>query len=353
MNEHSCLLSVIIPCFNYEAYVGEAIDSVLAQQADDVEVFVVDDGSTDASWDRITAYGDRITAIRSQNQGSVTACLTAFQRTSGQFVYILDADDKLAPGALALIRPHLRPEVSKVQFMLQPIDHQGQPVRAPTPALDPTRTSQQMIDDIVRRGSYLAPPTSGNVCRRDIYESTGVPDYERTAVDGVQHLLAPFIGEVVSIDRVLGFYRIHSANESGFAKVSVERLDRVINRFSNRLAHLRQLLDSRGVAAGISFRSDYAYTGELVMIRAIVAGRSPTRQELRSYLAALEREQAGLGRRLRQLFAMLMYALPLPLARRLVRFRLNPLSLGRLQTVIKSLSTGGGRRGTTMNEGKS
>jgi glycosyltransferase involved in cell wall biosynthesis len=343
MTERKILISAIIPCFNYEAYVGEAIESVLSQNADDMEVLVVDDGSTDGSWNVIQRYNERITAIRTENRGAIAACLTGLEASSGQFVYFLDADDALCSGAIDVIRPHLKLDVSKVQFELQPIDRDGALIREPFPVLDPSLDSRALIDLIVLRGSYSTPPTSGNVCRRDLYSNCGdLGSYEQgIAIDGVSYLLAPFLGEVVSINMVLGKYRIHGNSHSGFLDMTTERLDRAINRFRDRLTHLKQLLAERGFGEGIVLHSDYAFVLDLQLMRTILVGKRPAPVLLESYLRALSREQGGLRRIALAGFAVLLFVLPVKLSGKLVRIRLNPFSFRKLKTRMKSIAAEG------------
>lgn len=66
-------ISVIIPTYNRAHCVGEALDSILAQDPPVDEVIVIDDGSTDGAADVLAGYGDRITVIRQKNAGSGAA----------------------------------------------------------------------------------------------------------------------------------------------------------------------------------------------------------------------------------------------------------------------------------------
>src|SRR5690242_13816033 len=116
-------LAVVIPCYNYAAFVERAIRSVLDQARNDCELVVVDDGSTDRSWEVIKHTGAK--AFRTQNQGARLACLFGLEKTSAPFILFLDADDELKPGALAAITDELDSGVAKLQFSLTRIDAAG------------------------------------------------------------------------------------------------------------------------------------------------------------------------------------------------------------------------------------
>lgn len=89
------LVSIIIPCWNAEAYVGEAIDSALAQTYPNIEVIVIDDGSTDGSLDVIQSFGERIRWETGPNQGACAARNRGIRLAKGEVLQFLDADDWL------------------------------------------------------------------------------------------------------------------------------------------------------------------------------------------------------------------------------------------------------------------
>jgi glycosyltransferase involved in cell wall biosynthesis len=93
-------VSAIIPVFNGEATLREAIDSAIAQNLDDLEIIVVDDGSTDATPAIIESYGTRIRHLRQVNSGPATARNLAARSAAGEYLAFLDADDKWLPGML-------------------------------------------------------------------------------------------------------------------------------------------------------------------------------------------------------------------------------------------------------------
>ena len=107
-NRSRRLVSIIIPCYNYARYLGEAIESALAQTYEPIEIIVVDDGSTDDSAEVASRYP--VIVIRQPNQGVCIAGNRGFAAAHGTFVLRLDADDRLAPTyveeTVAVLRDH-------------------------------------------------------------------------------------------------------------------------------------------------------------------------------------------------------------------------------------------------------
>ena len=91
----SPLVSILIPCFNAEHLVGQAIESALAQTWPHKEVIVVDDGSTDASLEVIRRFGGRIRWESGPNRGGNIARNRLLELSSGEWLQYLDADDYL------------------------------------------------------------------------------------------------------------------------------------------------------------------------------------------------------------------------------------------------------------------
>ncbi len=86
-------VSIIIPVYNDEAHVSHAIESALSQTMKEVEVIVVDDGSTDGTPEVLRRYDGRIKAIRQENQGPAAAMNAALRHSSGQYVSFIESDD--------------------------------------------------------------------------------------------------------------------------------------------------------------------------------------------------------------------------------------------------------------------
>jgi glycosyltransferase involved in cell wall biosynthesis len=233
-------LAVVISCYNYESFVERAIRSVLNEARDDCEVVVVDDGSTDGSWEVIRRTG--VTSFRIENSGARLACLFGLDKTRAPFVLFLDADDELKPGALGKIIDRLDPGVSKLQFPLTRIDAQGDVISAAVPSLETFRGRDELARQVLKSSVYKSPPTSGNVFRRDLCELLREAHYDKF-VDGVILFAAPFLGDVVSISEELGCYRIHGRNDSGLGRMpDAGSFERDLDRFLARMGHLRTIL---------------------------------------------------------------------------------------------------------------
>ncbi len=208
------LVSIIVNNFNYARFVGAAIDSALAQSYAPVEIIVVDDGSTDNSRDVISRYGDRVSAIFKPNGGHASAFNTGFRASHGSIVMFLDADDALLPNAVEEVVRAWRPGVAKAQFVLAHIDAQGRARGGTVPYSPAQMPDGDIRASILDAGGYIGVPTSGNAFARTVLERLlPLPESQwRQAADTPLEIIAPFLGEIVSLRKTLGCYRIHESN---------------------------------------------------------------------------------------------------------------------------------------------
>ena len=100
------MISVIVPAFNAESTISRTLDSILAQTYLDIEVLVVNDGSTDGTREIIDKYSsqcNQVKAIHIQNQGVTTARLTGVSFASGEWIGFVDSDDEIEPDMYELL----------------------------------------------------------------------------------------------------------------------------------------------------------------------------------------------------------------------------------------------------------
>jgi len=163
-------ISVVVPAYNEEPYIAEALDAIFAQTLAALEVLVVDDGSTDGTVEVVGRYGDRVHLIRQENRGCPGAFDTGFREAAGDFVALCPADDVWEPEKLEWQRDALaeHPEVDVAfgaarRFGLATGDHL-RPER--TGVLDGAWFARRMYPENV-----IADPSA--VVRRSLYLDLG------------------------------------------------------------------------------------------------------------------------------------------------------------------------------------
>jgi hypothetical protein len=207
-------VSIVIDNYNYREFVAQAIESSLAQTHDDVEVIVVDDGSTDGSVEAIQHFADRVQLIVKPNGGQGSAYNAGFAASSGEIVIFLDADDWLYPEAAANVAAAWREGVSKVQFPLLMVDRAGRSLGRQIPHHMHDHQALALVREF---GTYGSPPGSGNAYGASFLRQV-LPMAEnqwRIAADSVPILLAPAYGDVVTLPAAQGAYRLHRPADDG------------------------------------------------------------------------------------------------------------------------------------------
>jgi len=163
------LVSVIIPCYNYARYLGDAIGSVLNQTYQHYEVVVVDDGSTDNTAEVAARYPG-VRYIYQKNQGISAARNTGARHSRGGFLVFLDPDDMLLRTALEIGVRCLKanPDCALVSGNCQFIAADGTPIRTPQ--------SPQSVDKehylALLYFNYIWNPANV-MYRREVFESVG------------------------------------------------------------------------------------------------------------------------------------------------------------------------------------
>jgi glycosyltransferase involved in cell wall biosynthesis len=209
--------SVIITNYNYGRFLGVCIDSALNQTACDIQVIVVDDGSTDGSRELIAEYGDRITAVLKVNGGQASAFNAGFAASTGDVIIFLDADDLLAPSAVETALPLFEDRnVVKAHWPLHLIDERGRSLGRMTPDDVRRLPEGDLREAVLRDGptNRVWPPTSGNAWSRRFLETLLPMDERpfRIGADNFLFELAPFYGVIRTVRTPQSFYRLHDQN---------------------------------------------------------------------------------------------------------------------------------------------
>jgi len=210
------LVSIVITSYNYEAYIGEAIDSALNQTHPDVEVIVVDDGSTDGSREIIAGFGDRIQTILRDNGGQSASCNMGFARSRGEVVIFLDADDVLLPQAAAL---HARefaeaPDTVKSAGYMNVINGDGSDAGYRLPRQLPQ--SGNYRDETLKHGleTIRNSFTSGQAWSRNfLLQVLPLPTDDLIGTDGYLTAVDRLFGRLAYIHTPVVNYRRHARNK--------------------------------------------------------------------------------------------------------------------------------------------
>lgn len=173
------LVTVVIPTFNYGRFVAAAVESVLAQSYRNLEIVVVDDGSTDDTRDRLAPYMDRIRYIHQNNQGLSAARNTGIRAAKGELIALLDSDDLWHPRKLEIQVAYMS---AHADVGLLAADHRRF-VEGPGPELpipDAIAARPVSIRQMVVR-SHFVP--SGVVVRTECFRRVGLFDADLRSVE--------------------------------------------------------------------------------------------------------------------------------------------------------------------------
>ncbi len=207
------LVSIIIDNYNYGRFIQDAIESALNQAYPNIEVIVVDDGSTDNSREIISRYASAgvVKAVLKENGGQASAMNAGFEISRGDLVMFLDSDDVLKPQAIEAAVKAWHPGVSKIQWRLEGVDAELKPTGMFYPPAGRRMPSGNLRTLVNRWLEYTAPPQSGNAYSRVFLDQAmPIPEMDfLMGADGPLVLASPFFGLIVSVDEVLGYYRRH------------------------------------------------------------------------------------------------------------------------------------------------
>jgi len=213
-------VSVIIPLYNREKYIAETVRSVLNQTYPNIELIVVDDGSTDGSRAALQPYASRLTLLEQPgraNKGQSAAINLGLRHAAGKYIAILDSDDLFLPEKLKAQVDYLEqnPEVGLVYSNGFIIDSNGKRLYKfySKPPDEKSEPSNVLLD------CYFPLP-SNSLVRSEVFQKTG--PFDEKLRSGQDHDMAIRVAEVSKlayIDDTLFCYRKHADS------ISVKRAD--------------------------------------------------------------------------------------------------------------------------------
>jgi glycosyltransferase involved in cell wall biosynthesis len=205
------LVTAAVPTYNRARYVGEAIESVLAQTYPDVELVVVDDGSTDETAEVVARFGERVRYLRQENQGRSAARNAAVLAARGELIAFCDSDDRWLPDKLERQVAAMADGVGMVHGQIETIDPEGRVDRSAT------EYHQRLFSEAHRHGASYARYawecrclSSTILVRREAFDRVGLYDPALLLDDYDFYLRLALEYEIVFLEGPpLAQYRLH------------------------------------------------------------------------------------------------------------------------------------------------
>jgi len=211
-------VTALIDTYNHERFIAEAIESVLAQDfpASEMEILVVDDGSTDRTPEIIRSYGSRVRHIRKENGGQASALNLGFAEARGEIVAMLDGDDVWLPHKVRRVVEAFQqhPQAVMVYHPLQYWNLNTGAIQEDSAFPLVSGFVLSDTDPLLRYGDFS---TSAMAFRRSTLEELlPIPERLTILADGYLGGAVVFLGPVVGFAERLTRYRVHSENLCSF-----------------------------------------------------------------------------------------------------------------------------------------
>lgn len=245
------IVSVVMPTFNRAEFLGEAVSSVLTQTFRELELLIVDDGSTDSTPELVSALRDsRIRYVRQEHRGVSAALNTGWRAAHGELIGRLDSDDRWLPELLATLVPplHADANIALAYGRAQWMDPQGRllPNVMGTNEKFPGQTLKSLL-----YGDFVTPMAV--VIKKTCLETVGGYDESLSANEDWDlwiRLAEKY--RFAYADRVLAHYRVHSQNlthsrSEKNARVIQDRI-RVLEKYYARPNLSRDAMEVKALA---------------------------------------------------------------------------------------------------------
>ncbi len=280
------LVSILVTNYNYGRYLPEAIESALNQTYKNIEVIIVDDGSTDNSREIIESYArndSRVKYLIKENGGQASALNAAFSLSKGEILALLDADDVFYPRKIAILVEEFRkrPDYGFIVHRMRVL--RGDSDLGIIPIF--TRFESGYIADKIykRGGRWRHMPASAIAMRRQLAEKI-FPIYEetfRSLADAYIFTIAPILTKITAVSDVLSVYRLHEKNITGGATFTAESIRKTVRDIEKVNQGANTFLEMNGLPT-INLRLNLNYVEQAYFLN-LVEMSWPTAGIVKSY----------------------------------------------------------------------
>jgi hypothetical protein len=250
-------VSVLIDTYNHEQFIERAITSVLEQDLpmDEIEILVVDDGSTDRTPEIVRRFEPRVRLLRKANGGQASAFNLGFGHASGQIIAMLDGDDWWEKQKLRLVLEAFQknPGIGAIGNGLNEVTADGKHLRAIAPDLPLPFSFRTLQEGIQFRSLMTYMGTSRLALRKAVLERI-LPVPEDLVIEADEYLatLSVAISGGLVLGQPLTNYRYHPGNLYQYGKFSLEKARRKSKVLQCLLRELTKELGALGVAPEIA-----------------------------------------------------------------------------------------------------
>ncbi|PSF38680.1 glucosyl transferase [Aphanothece hegewaldii CCALA 016] len=256
------LISVIITNYNYGHFLAQAIESVLHQTYRNFELIVVDDGSTDDSFEVIKNYEESLIAIYQKNAGQGAAFNSGIAKAKGDIICFLDADDYFRKDKLekVVIAFQKHPEWVQISHSWISVNQDNQVIGRGGKTLNKGNVQNLLL----KKGRYAMGITSALAYRRAVLQqvlpvSTKLFQVEgKTFTESADTYLTttiPFYGKVGCIKEPLMFYRMHGKN----VRAHCDQISYLIREHENMAAFINEAANQVGLNKSFKVEKDVDY----------------------------------------------------------------------------------------------
>ena len=244
-NAKRSLLSIIIPAYNVEDYILAAVESALRQTYADIEVIVVEDGSTDSTFEKLQTVTDRrVRIVQQKNRGLAGARNTGILESSGEYIGLLDGDDIWYPEkGRALVQELERdPRLGIAFSFAEYVDEKGEP----TGQLHITHKAEPTLEDVIVRNVIAHP-----VVRRECFSQAGLFDESLRQCEDYEmwvRVLSKTRYKCRLAPQVLYGYRVRSGSLMTNHREFMDNANRVMEIFQRSIPEFNAKLKNQAVA---------------------------------------------------------------------------------------------------------
>ena len=259
-------VTALIDTYDQGSFIEEAIDSVLAQDfpASQIEILVVDDGSTDDTRERVAKYGDRVRYIYKENGGQASALNRGFAESQGEIVAMLDGDDLWLPNKISRVVEEFgrHPEAAVVYHPYRYWNTDSNQCTE-DPSFHPiSGYVPEYLANVLRYGGF---GTCSMALRRALTQKAfPIPTALTIYADTYLVVISMFLAPVAAIPEHLTVYRHHGGNATAFGEGDRDRRRRRWRCYEHGVAEAREWLERNGHDLGLPATAAYFRRHELI-----------------------------------------------------------------------------------------